>query len=167
MANVLPFTLDYYTPHSTPVTTQLYSNPFTWNCFSATNTGGDPCTGVVFIPSGSVYYHTQNFDDITAPILFFVSLIETLFFTVYFCCVKNYNNNAFHLRVADSIVYLENGHHKHYNFQSGPSVFTACLLHNNFLVKIIDAVLYRTCETQVKRQLPLKAQLAVKMIDYG
>lgn len=75
------------------------------NC-SMTNPTVDPCTAFQFHISGSLRVHTQNFDDITAPILFFVSLIETLFFLIYFCCVKNYNNNAFHLKIADSIVYL-------------------------------------------------------------
>ena len=142
LANILSYELDYYTPNIAPASSTIYSNPFSsWTCSPAST----PCSGIVFIPSGSVNYHTQNFDDITSPILFFVSLIETLFFMVYFCFVKNYNNNAFHLKLADSTVFLEDGNNKHYNFKSGPSVFTACLLHNNFLVQIIDAVLYRLC----------------------
>ena len=31
----------------------------------------------------------------------------------------------------------------------------------------VDFVLYKICETQVKRMLPIKAQQTIKMIDFG
>ena len=115
------------------------------NCFSFATFSGNSCTFVGFAASGDVNYYSQNFDDITEPILFFVSLIETLFFLVYFACIKNYNNNAFNLRLADSVVYQEDGHQRHYNFKSGAAVYVACLLHNNFVTVFLDFVLYKLC----------------------
>ena len=64
---------------------------------------------------------------------------------VYIGCIRNYNNNAFYLKIADIAVYEEDYHHRHYQFKNGFSVFIACLLKNNFIVVFLDYVLYRLC----------------------
>jgi hypothetical protein len=167
LANILSYTLVYYDPYDYTESALLTATDTVNTCFDWGTGQGYSCTLLSFQASGTVNYYTQLFDDVTAPILFFVSLIETLFFLIYAFCLKNYNNNALYLRIADSVVYLEDSHHRHYNFKNGAAVFIACLLHNNFIVKALDWAMYRTCETEVKKMLSLKAQLTIKMIDFG
>lgn len=93
--------------------------------------------------------------------------METFFFLLYIIVIKNYANNALFLKIADSLTYLEDNTGRHHNFKSGPAVFFACLVHNNIITKGIDILLFKGCETQIKRMLPLKSQLTIKMIDYG
>ena len=148
LANVLSYDFFYYQPKDfSSIDGSVANLDTSLNCFSWATFTGNTCTFMKFKASGKINEYNQNFDDITAPILFFVSLIETLFFLIYFSCIKNYDNNAFYLRIGDSVVYMEDGNHHHYNFKSGPSVFLACLFHENPLVVIIDAVLYRVCST--------------------
>ncbi len=86
---------------------------------------------------------------------------------MYLLFLKNYANNSLRLRIADSLVYICQPDGRHYNFKSGFSVFLACLLHNHALMQLIDKALYLLCQSEYKRCLPLRAQLAMDMIDYG
>lgn len=99
---------------------------------------GNVCLPVRLQWSGFKNKYTQNFDDITAPILFFLSLMETFFFLLYILIIKNYANNALFLKIADSLTYLEDSTGRHHNFKSGPGVFFACLIHNNIITQGID-----------------------------
>lgn len=110
---------------------------------------------------------TSNFDDATVPLLFFLSLSQTIFFLVYLLFLKNYANNALRLRIADTLVYISQPDGKHYNFKSGVAVFIACLFHNHAFFELLDKVLYALFQTEYKKCLPLKAQLAIDMINYG
>lgn len=163
----MPVDIQFYQPSSQ---VQPDSNPYydtSLNCLSPTNMFGGFCTQVSMVWSGSTNVYTENFDDITAPIVFFLSLLQTSFYLIYIIIIRNYANNALFLRIADSVVFIEDGAGRHYNFKSGPSVFFACLIHNNKITQAIDYLLYRFCETHIKRFLSLKAQLTIKMIDYG
>jgi hypothetical protein len=47
------------------------------------------------------------------------------------------------------------------------SVFFACLIHKHALLDLIDKLLYSLFQTTYKKLLPVRAQLAMNMIDYG
>jgi hypothetical protein len=96
-----------------------------------------------------------------------MSLTQTIFYVSYIFFLRNYSNNAFNLRIADSVVYIQDSHGRHYNFKSGAGPFFACLIHNHPITLFIDEMLYRTCQTQIKKFMSLKCQLAVEMIIYG
>jgi hypothetical protein len=99
--------------------------------------------------------------------LFFISLIQTLFFLVYFFFLSNYSNNAFKLDLADQLVYISDPEGRHYNFKSGALVFLTCLWHKHWAVTGLDFLLYRFWETHSRKFLPTLMQLTMDMIDYG
>ncbi len=53
----------------------------------------------------------------TVPILFFLSVSQTIFYIVYLLFLKNYANNSLRLRIADSLVYICQPDGRHYNFK--------------------------------------------------
>jgi len=106
--------------------------------------GTNACTVKALYYSGTTNIVTQNFDDITVPLLFFLSLSQTLFYLCYIFFLRNYSNNALHLRIADSVIYIPNGQGKHHDFKSGVAVFFGCLIYNHNLVKLLDIILYVT-----------------------
>ena len=97
MANLMASKYTFYSPYDSLEQTVLTNYDTSLNCFSWATFTGNTCTFVELASSGTVNYISQNFDDITAPILFFISLIETLFFLFYFLLIKNYNNNSLYL----------------------------------------------------------------------
>jgi len=107
------------------------------------------------------------FDDVTSPILFFLSTSQIFFYIAYLCFLRNYSNNSLKLRIADSLVFITQPNGRHYNFKEGFCVFIACLLHKHFMVELNDKILYHFCEASTKNLLPLKIQLTMDMINYG
>jgi hypothetical protein len=128
-----------------------------FNTFEGTNL----CTVKALYSSGKTNIVTQNFDDITAPLLFFMSITQTLFYLCYILFLRNYSNNSFHLRIADSVVYVPDGQGRHHNFKSGIAVFFGCLLYQHTFVKLLDLILYVTIQRQIKKIMPIKVQLTM------
>lgn len=168
IANIFSYTLSYYVPIAQSFVAELKTYETTFDCFDMnTFMGTNICTAKALYSSGTTNIVTQNFDDITAPLLFFLSISQTLFYLCYIFFLKNYSNNALHLRIADSVVYIPDGQGRHHNFKSGVAVFFGCLIHNHAIVKLIDLILYVTVQKQIKKILPIKVQLTMEMIAYG
>ena len=166
---MFPFDITSYYVHPSTTTTTATQLDAGLNCLNLATfpfTGSYTCTQVLFEANGNTDIYSQKFEDITAPLLFFLSVSQTLFYLVYLLFLRNYSNNCLYLRIADSLAYLpaQSGHH---DFRSGSAVFVACLIHNHKLVQGIDLVLYAVCKTHLKRYMPLKVQLTMDMIDYG
>lgn len=169
IANVLPFDFEYYSP-PTNIFSDIYSmvNVQDLGCNDWSNFDNDlMCTGLKFETSGSTYVVTEQFDDITAPLLFFLSISQTLFYLVYLLFLRNYTNNALALKIADSLVYIPASSGEHRNFKNTPATFFACLLRGHPFISLLDTFLYRFCQTTFKQCLPLSLQLAIDMIDFG
>jgi hypothetical protein len=169
IANVLPFDFEYFSPPSY-IFNDIYGmiRVEDLGCNDWSNLDNDlMCTGLKFETSGSTYVVTEQFDDITAPLLFFLSISQTLFYLVYLLFLRNYTNNAFALKIADSLVYIAAPSGEHRDFKNTPATFFACLLHRHPLLSLLDALLYRFCQTTFKQCLPLSLQLAIDMIDFG
>lgn len=167
LANVLKYRLDYYTLGELPTDVKPYSFiKYNSNCAPSTESP-NRCYYVEYKSNGFNNIVTQDFDDITAPILFFLSVSQTIFLIVYLLFLKNYANNALKLRIADTLVYISQPNGKHYDFKSGFAVFLACFFHNHAFFEALDRLLYALCQTEYKKLLPLKAQLAIDMINYG
>lgn len=139
----------------------------TMNCFNMDTFVGNTCSTIEFVFSGTTNIVTQMFDDITSPILFFLSTSQIFFYIAYLCFLRNYSNNSLKLRIADSLVYITQPNGRHYNFKEGFSVFMACLLHKHYMMEVFDMILYHFCEASTKKFLPLKMQLTMDMINYG
>ena len=75
MANVLNYDLEYYEPADLPVTKTVTRYDTSMNCFSWATMQGYTCSELTLYMSGTNNIYTQNFEDITAPILFFLSLL--------------------------------------------------------------------------------------------
>jgi hypothetical protein len=125
------------------------------------------CTYVKFVYSGSTNIVTQNFDDVTAPLLFFLSISQTIFYAAYLLFLRNYENNSLSLKIADTLVFIYNPTGAHHNFKSGMATFVACLIHNHPMIGWFNYFLYHFYQTQVKRWMPIKVQMTMDMIEYG
>lgn len=134
LANIFSYAINFYEVSVTPSSTfGLLKYDASLGCSSSSNPMGRMCSVAELIYSGTTNIVTQNFDDITAPILFFLSLSQTLFYIIYILLLKNYANNALKLRIADTLVYVSDPSGRHHNFKSGFSVFLACLVHQHAL----------------------------------
>lgn len=171
IANVMNYEIDYfYVWPAMFVTSASSAFPIydpTFNCINTRFNGNFRCSTFDIAYSGTVNISNEIFDDITAPLLFFIALSQTLFFLVYVGFLRNYNNNCLKLRLADSIVYILDPDGRHYNFKGGFSIFMACMLHGHLLIRLLDLLLYRVWETHYRRFLPIRAQMALRMIEYG
>lgn len=167
IANIASFQLNYYTPDPQTFISYFPQYDQSLNCFSITDFSGNTCLQVQFISSGNTNIVTQNFDDITAPLLFFLSISQTMFYICYLLFLRNYSNNALNLRIADSVVYIPDSYGKHYNFKSGIACFLACLIYKHPFIKVLDNLLYRLRQTNIKKLLSVRCQLAMDMIKYG
>lgn len=125
------------------------------------------CGVVSIMSSGTTNIATENFDNFTSVLIFFLSLSQTLFLLTSYGFLNNYSNNSFLLRLADSLVYIADPNGKHYNFKDGPALFLVCLFHKHFLVQLLDDLLYRFFQTTTRRLFSIRAQMAMDMIDYG
>ena len=134
LANIFSYSLNFYEVSTTPAAAfGLLKYDTALGCSSTTNPTGRRCSVAELVYSGTTNIVTQNFDDITAPILFFLSLSQTLFYIIYVLLLKNYANNALKLRIADTLVYVADPSGRHHDFKSGLSVFFACLIHQHAL----------------------------------
>lgn len=125
-------------------------------------------TLIAFSCTGNTDIVTQNFDDITAVLVFFLSLSQTLFLIAYFLFLKQYTTNSMYLYIADNLVYIKNlKTNRHHNFKSGIYVFIACLMHKHHLIEAIDVLLYKFFQTNIRQHLASKIQLTMEMIEYG
>jgi hypothetical protein len=100
---------------SNPNTYTIYS-PYRASCIHARRFQFQ-CPTFDLTYSGTANFAEEQFDDITAPMLFFVSLSQTLFYLVYFFFLRNYANNSFKLQLADQLVYILDPKGRHYNFK--------------------------------------------------
>ena len=75
LANVLAYTVSFYQPEETASPVALTNIDTSLNCFNWATFTGNTCTLLDMGSSNTVNHSSQKFDDITAPILVFVSLI--------------------------------------------------------------------------------------------
>lgn len=88
IANALSYVINFY--KVLPFTAagargfKTFSNSTILNCVTKT------CTFYKFVYSGNTNIAAQNFDDVTAPLLFFLSISQAIFYVVYLLFLRNY-----------------------------------------------------------------------------
>lgn len=121
--------------------------------------------------TGTTDIITQNFYDWTNPVLFYLSLYQTLTVFLFYGMTKYYNQNSMYLKIADSVYYVKNMKtHRNFNFTKGLPVFLACLLYDHFFIWFIDDVRRRMERQSILSWCKEKSELfnqTIRMIEKG
>ncbi len=104
------------------------------------------------------------FDDIAIPILFFLSIRETLLALAAFLFLNAYNHNAALLQLGSDLFYSVNSKHKKVeNFQAGCHSILACLIYQNPATLAFNYLLSK-CGKNIYNYLPIEALNIMGMI---
>lgn len=107
------------------------------------------------------------FNDVTETLIFFVAFLSPVALVFAFLLISPYNENAKHLFIANKLYYIEDPKNdEKYDFDSGPSVFLACLIHKNILTKVLGWLI-KFCGKNIFDFLPQKTINAFAMMNKG